>query len=154
MRWDTVLRAVRTAVLEDAALRAIYGDAVRLSGSAEVYVPLLELTLISDVERETEARVVVQFDQWLGDLSALQASERRLRQLFHRETPATIGGVVMWALYVDGDSIGKGPGVAPNRDNDYGRAIRFEFGPLRERYDARDASPAPPSGGPIPWQGP
>lgn len=131
MRWDTTIRAVMAAVLADSALAAIYGGAVRFSGSSSIAVPLLEFTLVSDTEGEQWAPVVLQLDQWVESADLLRESERRLRQLFHLEVPAEIGGVLMWAQYVDGDSIG-----APNRDGFFGRAARFQFTPLRERYDS------------------
>lgn len=131
MRWDTTIRAVMAVVEADPELAALYGGAVRLSGSSSIETPLLEFTLISDTEGEQWAPVVLQIDQWTETAEALRASERRLRQLFHLEVPALIGGVSMWAQYIDGDAIG-----APNRDGFFGRAMRFQFTPLRERYDS------------------
>lgn len=130
MRYDHVIRATMATALADAVLAAIYGDGVRLSGSSRLEVPVLEVTLVSDTEGEQWAPVVLQWDQWVASMADLRASERRLRQLFHLEVPAVIGGVAMWAQYVDGDAIG-----APNRDGFFGRAVRFQFTPLRERYD-------------------
>lgn len=135
MKWDAVLAAVGATCAADPFLAAIYGSAIRLTGSGAHRVPVLEFMLIADSETELWAPCTVQLDQFTQTLTAQIASERRLRQLFHLETPRDIGGMPMWAQYQDGETLAE-----PDRDGYFGRAIRFRLTPLRERYEGSPIS--------------
>lgn len=129
LRWDDILQRIDALVRADATLGAVYGDAFRLMGSGEHRVPMLEWTFIGETEREIDNPMTIQFDQWVNEGDDLVASERRLRQLFHRELPFDFDGLTCWSQYVDGELL-----ASPDRDNYVGRAIRFRITPLRPRY--------------------
>lgn len=129
MMWDHVLRRIHAVVQADAFLHSIYGDTMRVAGTSEHIVPALEWSLISDAENELWAPCLIQFDQWHTDLATVANSERRLRSLFHQETPVMYGDILMWAQYEDGSVL-----ASPDRHGFSGRAVRFRFTPLRERY--------------------
>lgn len=134
MMWDRVIEACRAVILADAALVAIYADRVRMatpSGTPFVpEVPILEYSVIGDVERDQWAPTIIQFDQWAPDIDQAVASERRLRRIFNPELPQEFAGLFMWAQYVDGTIL-----ATPDRNGFSGRAVRFRFTPLRERHD-------------------
>lgn len=134
MMWDRVIEALRTVILADAVLAPIYGDRVRMAAASdtpfEPKVPILEYSLIGDVEREQWAPTIIQFDQWAPDDETAVASERRLRRLFNPELPTSYDGLFMWAQYVDGTIL-----ATPDRNGFVGRAVRFRFTPLREIHD-------------------
>lgn len=137
MRWDVVLQKVGDAAAGDPLLAGIFGAAIRLAGTSAFTVPALELQLVADSVTELWAPCIVQWDLFTKDrqtatgLEDLRAAERRLRQLFHLDVPATFGGLGMFSQYEDGTMI-----ATPDRDGYYGRAVRFRYTPLRERYDA------------------
>ena len=130
MKWDAVLVALTDVVTQDTALVAVYGDAMRMAGTDTHRVPVLEWFLVADGEDELWDNITVQLDQWTATAADLWASERRLRQLFHQELPASMGGMSMWMQYQDGAAL-----TVPDRDGYFGRAIRFKFTPLRELYE-------------------
>lgn len=134
MMWDRIIEACRATILADAELSAIYGDRVRMATpSGEVFdppAPLLEYSVIGDVERDQWAPTIIQFDQWARDVEVAVASERRLRRIFNPELPTSFAGLFMWAQYVDGTIL-----ATPDRNGFVGRAVRFRFTPLRERHD-------------------
>lgn len=128
MRWDDVAKAVAAAAATDPTLVAIYGDAVRMGAAAQDHmVPSLEYMIVTDSGSELWEPVVIQWDQWTRDLPDLIASERALRKLFEQDSPVTIGGVYMWAMFTDGADLN-----SPDRAGYFGRAVRFRFTPIRE----------------------
>lgn len=129
MRWPEVLEAIATAAAADSVLTGIYGTAIRQAGSAAFEVPALEHTLIADGEAEQWAPHTVQWDQWCETQADLINSERALMRLFHHDVPVVIGGLGMWALFTEGAELS-----SPDRDGVHGRAVRFRFTPIRERY--------------------
>jgi hypothetical protein len=129
MMWDHVLRVTGDQVESDLLLSSIYGESIRLAGSGDHTVPLLEMTVIPPNIDEQWEPCTIQFDQFTESFDAMRASERQLRRLFHQDLPVDIGGVVMFAQYLEGDVI-----ASPDRDGYHGRAIRFRFTPLRELY--------------------
>ena len=129
MQWDNVLERVVATLKADAVLVALYGDAMRFTGSGGHHVPMLEWLLIGDSEGELWAPVTIQIDQWLAHDEDLIASERRLRELFHREVDFDFAGLRCTAQYLDGQVL-----ASPDRDGYYGRAVRFVITPLRARY--------------------
>lgn len=134
MMWDRVIEACRATIVADDILGPIYGDRVRMaSASATPFVPevpILEYSVIGDVERDQWAPTIIQFDQWAPDVEVAVASERRLRRIFNPELPQEFAGLFMWAQYVDGTVL-----ATPDRNGFAGRAVRFRFTPLRERHD-------------------
>lgn len=132
-----VLAAATAAVRTDAALVGVYGPHMRLAGSGTHQVPLLEWQLIGDSEGELWAPCTVQFDQWCPTMDALRMSERRLRFLFHLEVPGVVQGLGMWSEFQDGAWL-----ASPDRDQVFGRALRFRMTPLRDRYDALQVPPS------------
>lgn len=129
MMWDQVLLRIVGIVTTDAMLAEIYGEHMRMVGSGDFQIPSLEWSLVSDSEQELWAPCVVQFDQWSEDSSAVVRSERRLRALFHQDLPAEFDGLIMTCTYIDGSVL-----ASPDRDGFVGRAIRFQFTPLRSKY--------------------
>jgi hypothetical protein len=133
MMWDNVIEVIRTTILDDGILAAIYGDRVRMatpSGTPfDPKVPILEYLLVGDTENELWAPTIIQFDQWAPTIDDVVASERRLRRLFHVTLPRKFGPVYMWGEYAGGEVL-----ATPDRNGFDGRAIRFRFTPLRERY--------------------
>jgi len=130
VRWDAVGAAASSTVVLDPVLAGLFGDAIRMAGSGDHVVPLLEWSLIGDTETELWAPCTVQWDIWHREFASLRQAERRLRLLFHAELPVTIAGVGMWSQYVDGSVL-----ASPARDNYFGRALRFQMTPLRHLYD-------------------
>lgn len=131
MQWDNILERVAATLQADPVLVGLYGDAMRMMGSGQHHVPMLEWMLVGDAEGELWAPVIVQIDQWLPDDDGIRESERRLRQLFHREGTFDFDGLTCFAGYVDGSVL-----ASPDRDGYFGRAARFRITPLRERYTA------------------
>lgn len=130
MIWDDLIERIYAIIDADTVLKGLYGDAMRMAGTAEHSIPSLEWTLITDRESELWAPHVIQFDQWSFNLEDVVTSERRLRALFHQDLPVLLGGdLLVWAEYQDGTVL-----AAPDRNGFAGRAVRFRFTPLRERY--------------------
>lgn len=137
MIWDDLLERIVTIVNADAVLLEVFGSSMRMAGTAEHAVPSLEWTMITDSEGELWSPHVIQFDQWSLDLEEVIRSERRLRALFHQDLPVRLGGdLLSWAQYVDGEVL-----ATPDRNGFAGRAVRFRFTPLRERYAGLAAGP-------------
>jgi len=131
MRWDHVMQVCREEILADQTLQAIFDDAVRMGGTGDHRVPLIELWLIGDSETELWAACTIQFDFFTKTDDDMVATERRLRQLFHLDIPRPIGGIGMFGEYQDGEVL-----ASPSRDHYFGRAIRFRMTPLRQQYDS------------------
>lgn len=132
MMWDRVIVRLLEQLESDPKIVELFGDRIRMTGSGEAPTPaasILELMLIADSERETDAPCVIQFDVWAPKMEITAAGERRLRQLFNQPLPVDYGEGPMWAQYLDGTTL-----ASPNRDGFSGRASRFRFTPLRERY--------------------
>ena len=129
MQWDNIIERIAATCKADPVLVGIYGDAMRFTGTGAHHVPMLEWMLVADGEGELWAPVVVQLDQWTRDDDALRVSERRLRQLFHREGTFDFLGLTCWGQYTDGQVL-----ASPDRDGYFGKAARFRLTPLRERY--------------------
>lgn len=135
--WDRVLAAIAAVCAADDVLISVYGGSMRLAGTGDHRVPLLEFQLIGDGETELWAPCTIQFDQFTKDDTAIDgmaqliASEQRLRALYHTDLPVDINGVGMFCEYAGGDVL-----ASPSRDGYYGRAIRFRLTPLRRQYAA------------------
>lgn len=129
MHWDAIERAVNATCKADAALLAIFASAMRLSGSGDHAVPMLEWLVIADAQEEQWAPCTVQFDLWHFDRATLVAAERRIRRLFVPELQFQMAGVTCLSEYLDGETL-----ASPDRDGYFGRAIRIRFTPLRDRY--------------------
>lgn len=130
LMWERVMKRVLAVINADVVLQEIYDGHVRMMGSGTLQVPGLEWLLVSDVEEELWAPIIVQFDQWTPTASLVRASEFRLRALFHCELPIVLGGdMVMWSQYSDGSQL-----ATPDRAGFVGRASRFQFTPLRRQY--------------------
>lgn len=129
MRWDDVLKASATAAAADPDLAAIYGEAVRLKATAQDHtVPGLLLWLVTDTAGELWEPVTIQWDQWTEDFQELVDSERALRKIFDKDNMVTIGGVTMFTVFTDGESLVDDP----DRAGFYGRGLRFRMSPIRE----------------------
>lgn len=132
MMWDRVIERLRALMLVDGVLEPVFGDNVRMAGSGASPSPkvsMIEYTLVADSEDELWAPCVIQFDVWAPTFDKVTIGERRLRQLFNPPLPIELEGVMMWAQYVEGNLL-----ASPDRDGFSGRAVRFRFTPLRERY--------------------
>ena len=129
MRWPELLEAIANEAAADTVLDSIYGDAIRQAGSGKRIVPSLEHMLIADAEAEQWAPHTVQWDQWCDTQEKLVLSEEALMRLFNHDVPVVIGGIGLWSLFLEGDQLS-----APDRDGVHGRAVRFRFTPIRERY--------------------
>ncbi len=132
MMWDRVIEALLATLESDPTIVELFDSRIRMTGTGAAPSPkatLLEFMLIADSERETEAPCVIQFDAWAPTMDEVARAERRLRQLFNRSLPEDFGAGPMWAQYVDGSML-----ASPDRDGFSGRATRFRFTPLREKY--------------------
>lgn len=130
--WDQVIAAAMSAVEANPVLSTLYNAGerrIRLAGTGEHLVPLLEMTLIADDEDELYAPATIQWDQFTESMTNLIASELALRAIFHRDLPALIGNVRMFAGYQGSETLAQ-----PDRDNYFGRAVRFRLTPLRKQY--------------------
>jgi hypothetical protein len=136
MMWDQLMARIITLITTDVGIVEIYGDRIRMSGSSEFEDPVLEWTMIGDSETELWAPMIIQFDQWTLNADTLWKSEFRLRGLFHHDLPIIIDGVQLWTQYQDGTII-----AMPDRHNQFGRAIRFRFTPLRRQYALEGVGP-------------
>lgn len=137
MKWDVVLERVRGAIQANPILDGLFpGARLRMAGPWSLErlpdMPLLEHSLIADSETELWAPCVFQFDIFARTIDEVLLAERILRRLFHQDMPIDLDGLSMWAQYTPG---GEAPLASPDRDGFFGRAIRFTFTPLRERYE-------------------
>lgn len=139
MIWDRAIEAIRAAILADANLTQIFGDAVRMAAASDIpfepKVPLLEYSVLTDTESEQWAPMIVQFDVWAPDVDRLLAGERALRRLFVPVLPRSYAGLFMLSEYVDGEVL-----ATPDRNGFHGRGLRFKFSPLLERNNPGLAS--------------
>lgn len=139
MKWDVVLDRALDAILAHAVLGPLFGTRVVKAGpwslDALPEMPRLEWTLVADSEDELWAPCIFQFDIWARNEDDLLTGERWLRRLFHQDLPFALGSgdaaITMWGQYT-GE---KAELATPDRDGFYGRAIRFRFTPLRDRYE-------------------
>lgn len=133
MMWDRVIEALLLELEADPTIVELFGDRIRMTGTGAAPSPkasLLEYMLIADSERETEAPCVIQFDAWAPTMDLVARAERRLRQMFNPALPMELEGVgPTWGQYVDGSML-----ASTDRDGFSGRATRFRFTPLREKY--------------------
>lgn len=132
MMWDRVMARVIVVIQTDLVLSTIFGDHVRMAtASGDQIVPGLEYTLVGNTEGELWEPIVIQFDLWTLTAADQRDAERRMRQLFHKDLPQTIDTVRLWTVYTDGTML-----ATPDRSTYLGRALRFQFTPLREQYAA------------------
>lgn len=136
MMWDEVLERAFELIQNDSVLTEIFGPAMRMAGSGAQQVPGLEYHLIGDTEGELWAPMIVQFDVWSEDMTVVTRAERRLRVMFHKDLPSTLGGLTMWMQFTDGQVL-----ASPERSGFNGRAIRFTLTPLRRQYALRESVP-------------
>ncbi len=129
MMWDAVMERVRDEILANATLVGIFSSAFRMAGTGVQTVPSLEWTLISDLENELWAPMIIQFDLWTKDARSNREAELALRGLYHRDIPRVLADLRVWMEYNDGSQL-----ATPDRSNIIGRAIRFKFTPLRRQY--------------------
>jgi hypothetical protein len=135
MKWDVVLERIRGAIAGSPILFGLYGNRVRMAGPWSLErlpeMPLLEYSLVTDSESELWAPCVFQFDLFAREIDDNLTGERMLRRLFHQDLPIDLGGLVMWAQYNPNDGAILS---TPDRDGFFGRALRFTFTPLRDKY--------------------
>jgi len=130
VKWPAVIQAASDLAAADTTLAGIFGQAVRwATGSSDRDVPVLEHFLVADGEDELWAVCTVQWDIWVASMEDQIAAERQLRLLFHVETQRDYAGMPCWSQYQDGETL-----ASPDRDNAFGRAIRFRMSTLRDRY--------------------
>jgi hypothetical protein len=129
MMWDHVMVRVTALMLADDILIALVGANVRMAGTGDHKVPLIEWSHIGDTQNELWAPISIQFDIWAHTMDDMRAIERRLHQLFNKDLPIDVGGLRMFSVYNDGSML-----ATPDRSNYEGRAVRFHFTPLREKY--------------------
>lgn len=130
MMWNEVMARVSAEIMLDPVLLAIYGDTLIMSGTQPFQVPSLEWTLISDIEEELWAPVMIQFDLWHNDAAKNRQGEFRFRSLYHKDLPIVLNSdLMMWAQWSDGGMLS-----TPARSGIFGRALRFKFTPLRRQY--------------------
>jgi len=129
MMWDLVMIRILAMINADNALITIFGTSVRMAGSGAMTIPVLEYTLIVDTEKELWAPFEIQFDLWTTTAAQNRAAERALRGLLHRDLPITTTDTKFWGTYADGSML-----ATPDRSGYTGRALRFNFVPLRAQY--------------------
>lgn len=136
MKWDAVVKAMRTALLADAQLVAALGTdgngnapIYPASASRPVHVPSVEYFMVFDRERESLNPIMIQIDYFARGIAKAAIIERRIRSVLHRDRRRTFAGSDCATLYEDG------------RDHDYPetgvvhRSLDFRFEPVREKYD-------------------
>lgn len=139
MMWDEVMARVKSVILADAVLIAIFGNGYRKAGVGALKVPVIEWNMLSDTETELWAPMLVQFDIWTTEAGHARHAERRLRSLFHQTTILQLDGLTMSGEYTDGTDL-----ATPNRANFTGRGLRFRFTPLRRQYALPGVVPEDP----------
>lgn len=106
MRAGAVMRVVVPHLRETTSLMQLLGNEpraiVRRAAKRPKRVPAIAYTIVSDVPRESTARVLVQFDLWARGAEAMDALKLALYGLLHTELPREIRGLRMWTLYQDG----------------------------------------------------
>jgi hypothetical protein len=127
-RWYRVEPVIAAALAADGVIEGIFGGCVRKAGVHNWSVPCVEYDTISGVETELWAPQVIQFNVYTESMGDLRTAERQIRRLFEQELPVRIGGVYMWAMYIDAANL-----EGPERQGYYARGLRFEFSPLRDR---------------------
>lgn len=133
MRWHDVFWIIGQEVRDDMDLSGIFGNAMRVQGTHEHIVPSLEWGLISDAGTELWEPCTIQFDLWTNTLEDLVLAEASLRALFDHNLPVTFEDksgardLVTWCEFQDGAEL-----TSPDRSGYYGRAVRFQFTPLRD----------------------
>jgi hypothetical protein len=129
MMWDLVMAHVQTLVLADATLSGIFGTNFRKAGVSDMLIPVIEWTLLSDVETELWAPMLVQFDLWTDVAADARIAERAMRGMFHQAASIPFDGYTFFTEYADGVDL-----ATPSRANYTGRGIRFRMTPLRQQY--------------------
>lgn len=127
--WDYVMQHVRQLIITDATLLEVFAGNYRKAGVGDLTTPLIEWTLIGDVETELWAPLIVQFDLWTKSADAARRGERRFRAMFHKDTSIVFDGYTMFSEYEGGTDL-----ATPERSGFIGRALRFRFTPLRQQY--------------------
>lgn len=127
MRWVDALEAAIAALLADATLSAIPGFSVRRRGEFTLQqVPSITWQAFSDEIAENTNPIEVQFDVFARGIDQALVLEGRLRAILHRDTPQTLGGVLMRTQLADArDHEDPEPGVVH-------RSLDFELEPARE----------------------
>jgi hypothetical protein len=119
---------------DDALMDLLLGDARRIRAAndgdvAPAQCPLLEYTIVSQIDTERFCEVRIQWDVLVRTDSELAQVERRLYLLFNRETAASIGGLGMVeSRYQDRREIAGLP------DGIRGASMEFLQKPARLRY--------------------
>jgi hypothetical protein len=129
MRWPELLREIAAVAAADTDLISVYGTKIRQAGSVDHAVPSLEFMLIADTEEQQWNPHTIQWDQWCATQAELIVSERALQRLFNQDVPVVFGDIMMWAYFLEGAEL-----ATPDRDGFHGRALRFRYAPIRERY--------------------
>lgn len=133
MMWDQVMKRVIAELEHDPVIAEIFQGHIRMAGTGDQQIPVLEWTLIGDIETELWAPMIVQFDLWTASAASTRSGEFHLRALYSEDLPIVLNGdLQMWAQYTDGSML-----ATPDRANFVGRAIRFRFTPLRWKYASR-----------------
>lgn len=127
--WDLVMQHIKELIVTDDTLDSIFGGNFRKAGVSDQAVPVIEWTLLTDLETELWAPMLVQFDCWTKRAEDTRRAERQLRGMFHQSTSFTFDGYTMFSEYADGSDL-----ATPNKANYTGRGVRFRFTPLRQRY--------------------
>lgn len=128
MKSDDVVTAIVAAMKADAALVTALGGEYVYHGAARktLQVPSVEWLIVSDVRTENTERIRIQLDIWSTGYGRAVAIEERLRALFARDLPQTIGGLLMWTQLENAMDL-------PDTEYTH-RMLDFVFEPTRERY--------------------
>jgi hypothetical protein len=121
-------------LVHDDLMALLGGDARRIRASndgdvAAAQCPLIEYTIVSQVDTERLCEVMIQWDIMVRTDDELARAERYLYQLFNRESSASIGGLGMaYSRYEDRrDMLGLPDGIR-------GASVDYLQKPTRLRY--------------------
>lgn len=133
MRWDAVLKATGDQLASNTELFGIFGQNIRVAGDNELFLPGINIRVISDTIEEQWDREIFQYDIWTEEWDHLLIGERLTRKELDHESPLSIQGVYMWSQWEGGAELGQAQStVGPESRNFYGRALRFRHTPITE----------------------
>lgn len=137
MKTGELLEAIRTETVRDPLVATLFPNRVVVCREAsefeELQIPGIVLSEAGNVEDELFETARIQFSVFTRDTATETAGDRNrqirgaLRRLFHHDVDVMIGGLWMWAKYLE---------TVPLDDPEIGVAafaVLFEFGVYRAK---------------------
>lgn len=131
MNWDDVWEdGVAPAILADAEIAGVIGDALYLAGTRAFEVPSITALLIVDTESENWAPADWQFDVFAKTQADLRQVCKALRRMFDTDVQQELGSFLLWTEFLDGRA-----DVGPEAATEHHRySMDFRFTPGRSLY--------------------